>query len=84
MQGGLPLLCYEDESKVVEGGEASPESLQAGLGVTTVEKLTSRMLTGMIEAYVERDDPERVFRYSDSLAALDAACLSLLGQNSTL
>ena len=72
------MLCYEDETKAVGGGEAFPESLRVGLAVTTVEKLISRMLTAMMEAYVERDDPERVFRYSDSLAALDAACLSLL------
>ena len=78
------MLCYEDESMAERGGEASPESLRAGLGVTTVEKLISRMLTGMMQGYVERDDPERVFRYSDSLAALDAACLSLLGRNSTI
>ncbi len=80
LQSGLPLLGYEVESKPVGGGvDESPASLRAGLGVATVEKLISRMLTGMMEAYAERDDPERVFRYCDSLASLDAACLSLLG-----
>jgi hypothetical protein len=76
------LLSYEVE---IKPADESTESLQAGvvvatveLRVATVEKLISRMLTGMMEAYVERDDPARVFRFCDSLAALDAACISLL------
>ena len=41
------------------------------------EHVLARLLTELMDAYVERDDPERAFWCSSSLSGLDAACIEL-------
>ena len=60
------------------GGAGAGEDL---LKTATEEHVLARLLTELMHAYVERDDPERAFWCSSSLSALDAACLQLSGSS---
>jgi len=61
-----------------DGGKQEEEGeVEEVLQVATEEHVIARLLTELVQANIQRDDPDRVFRFTSSLRALDAARASL-------
>jgi len=78
--GGVQGDCWGVEGGGGEGdGGKQEEEWEAEevLQVATEEHVIARLLTHLVQANIQRDDAERVFRFTSSLRALDAARASL-------